>query len=226
MAIELVGYTANTSVLGSTVIDLTSLTGGIGSAPQQNDYVIVIVHSQTSSTNLDMTGIVTTSGYTNLIDLYQYETSVSLNLGISAKIMGSSPDTSVTVNTISGRALVVVYRGVDTTTPQDATATTATGSDGWTPDSPSITPSTAGAKVLSIGAGGSDSSVTAPSGYTNDAYTSGIAVASKAWTSGAENPGSWSGWTVATNTGSGAVTMALRPAPSPPNSSFFLGGFL
>ena len=153
------------------------------------------------------------------------------NVSFNYKIMGSTPDTSVTVrgsnsvNNGSGAA-VHVWRGADQTTPMDVASTTAIGINGANFDSPSITPITSGAYVISAGLGSANSTPVpqiAPTGYSNmvmvtatGSITSAvIGVASKAWISGAENPAAWSGGASAVTDSWGAASIAIRPAPAP-----------
>jgi hypothetical protein len=121
--------------------------------------------------------------------------------------MGATPDTSATV-TGSGNAnhgtaaIAFVFRGVCPATPEDATATTTTGSS-TNPDPPSINTVTDIAAVIAgANSAANDTSITAPSGYgnqfdivgddTND-VTAGLSWKTVA-TAGAENPASWTNW--------------------------------
>jgi hypothetical protein len=119
---------------------------------------------------------------------------------------------------------ILTFRGVDTTTPIDATSTTATGT-GNNPDPASITVATTGAAVVAIGfmdnADGANLLTGAPSGYTlaeegvalNDEASNGgrVGVAYQLGiSSGAHNPATFSG--SAASEQWGAITVALRPA--------------
>ena len=120
---------------------------------------------------------------------------------------------------------VLVFSGVNASTPIDVTTTTATGINGMTPNPPAITPVTAGAKIISMGAAahGSGSTVTFTSpdlsgflsAYSADNNECTLGVGYKDWTSGAFDPGAFSlvgagfddpNWSWA------ALTLALRPA--------------
>ena len=154
-------------------------------------------------------------------------------LVVATKIASSESGTytlkveGATSETLMG--FVLLYRGVDQTTPQDQTPTSvidATNSD--THDPAAITTQTDGAVVISIavatqnsiGEGGS----TPPSGYVlrgEDARTTGfqewIGAADKTVaTAGSENPGTWSG--LSSTADSGSITTAIRPAASGPSS--------
>lgn len=186
-----------------------------------DDIVIVAI---ACDANLSATGGITTSGYTTIsrpsVDNPGYQ--------VAYKVMGGSPDTTVTVDDEAsvGRDEVVmiqVWRGVDTGTPIDATATLANGNSG-DPDCASITTVTNGALVIAIGLVDDDDAagtITAPSGYTNlsdhdvgagDGTTGATVMMSskEVATAGAEDPGAY------VVTGGDdfwrAVTIALRPA--------------
>ncbi len=171
------------------------------------------------------TAVINTSGYTNI-----FRDAVGSSPGhfLSYKIMTSTPDTDIVLDETAlgadfASCLIQVWRGVDTTTPQDVAATTATGGPSE-PDPPSITTITDGCLIVAVGHlddTNDEGGVSAPSGYTNltdvDAATGGggstCMMASFAQTSfGAENPGNFTitglddTWAVA--------TVALRPGTS------------
>lgn len=207
-----------------TSISLTSLTGGIASAPAAGDFVLV-VHGYSATSDFD----VAITGYTELVDLYANDTE-DANMAVAWKLMTATPDTSVTLSQTGtgsdGAATVVhVWRGVHQTTPIDTTTQTATGIDDDTVDSPAITPVTAGAVVLSCGIAAQDvgdAALTAPTGYTdNDIVKQGgtssrmacAVIGSKVWSgSGAEDPGAWGGGTGGTDASWAAATVVLRPS--------------
>jgi hypothetical protein len=221
-------YVGSAEGSGTSAAYNVSLTG---LSLQQGDLVIVVNGWGSSNVNGDPG--VGTAGYTEVADLYANDT-VDANFSVSWKLMGASPDTSVSCNGSSdaqaGSACEVhVWRGADQLLPLDVTSTSATGVDSALFDSPSITPVTAGAVVLSLGLSTSnsasgDTSITAPSGYSNQADINGngnlrscqTGIASKAWSgSGAEDPGAWSNITTNTFNSWAAVTLAIRPAAGP-----------
>jgi len=207
-----------------TSVSLTSLTGGIGSAPIEGD-IVIVVHGNVSTSDIDPS----ISGYTELTELYSNDT-VDANMAVAWKKMTATPDTAVTVfqdgGSSNGHATAIhVWRGAHQTTPFNVTTTTATGLSSDKPDSPTITPTTAGSVVISVGLGAQDdlvaATLTAPAGYTDNDFVSkgdgsqraAIAViASKAWTSGAEDPGAWTGGEVDTDNAWVAATLVLQPA--------------
>lgn len=208
----------------------SGLTGGIASAAAAGDLVIVVT-GWASTANGDP-GVSTPTGYTEVYDLAANDTR-DAQLSVNWKIMGGTPDTSVTVrgfnNAANGGATAVhVWRGADQTTPMDVTPPTGvTTNNSALPDSPAITPVTTGAVVLTVGLGTGDASPltqTAPAGYGNARSVAGTGstmstianIASIAWAGGAVDPAAWG---LGESTGSdsrAAGTLALRPANDPP----------
>ena len=227
-ALAALSYVGSAEASGLDVaynIDLSSLS------LQEGDLVIV---TNGYSGNGNGNPGVTTAGYAEVADLFASELKEA-NFSVNWKLMGAVPDTSVTCrgsdNDNNGSACqAYVWRGADTTTPMDVTPATDTGLESSLFDSPSITPVTAGAVVISLGlstaaSGNGDAAITAPAGYSNQVNMRAVGdfescqtgIASKAWSgSGAEDPGAWSN--IATNSFDSwaAVTLAIRPAPEPP----------
>lgn len=199
--------------------DGTDLTVTLPGTTAAND--IVIAMSQSHSGDTTDSGTVSTSGYTNVVDL-NYGT--NRRTRAYWKAMGGSPDASVTFNgtdnSIRGLAgVVLVFRGVNTSTPIDATTTTATGVGG-APDCPSITPTNNNCAIVACaGSDGLDATFSAPTNYSTPVFTSvdvsidaQMAASYRILVGGAgspENPSSFTGWGAA-NWGAG--TIALRPA--------------
>jgi hypothetical protein len=205
--ISFIGGASGASI-GESDFDIT-LPGGMA----ENDFVLV-------GTTADNGPSITPTGYTS-IDLHGDNfPSVSL----SYKFMGSTPDTAVTIahfglSGVEVASCVLVFRGVNTVTPQDTTRTKASGGSG-DPNPPSITTVTDGACVVACGHL-DDDVITIPSisGYSDlEWQTSGngaeaAANTMLAWklieTAGAEDPPSY------VTSGSDdwvAYSVALRPA--------------
>lgn len=230
MALQFVGgFAYGEDVVATYNVDLTSLTGGLASSPATGDLVIVCTMiNLTGAVGTENVGV-TTSGYTEIAHLFEDDSNDCL-MSVAWKIMGGTPDTSLTVygpNIVgrTGRTTVHVWRGADQTTPIDVTTTTATSISSTDINSPTITPTTSGAVVISAGASAGDSlanvSSSAISGYSNiftssaDPSRSGASViASKAWTSGAEDPPAWTGQTTTATGCWCAATVAIRPGAS------------
>ena len=235
--------TANIQFVGSVVVNgsgattpqtltlSSGLTGGIGSAAATGDFVVVL---NGWGAGTDDTPTISTSGYTVLspgTDRYVSAVSGGDANGIAGfKYFSGAPDASVQV-TWSGNAAkgavaaALVFRGVNAATQMDVTETVASSNSSILVDPSSITPITAGAKVLVLGiAAGNATNITwnMPSSIngwttaygTGSTHSSALGAGYYDWTSGAYDPAAW---TLAT--GSDATTksymswtLALRPA--------------
>lgn len=232
MAITFVGYATNTGTSSTIAVDINgTLTGGIGSSPQEGDLIIAFATSS-YNTILTLSASGNNSGaFTTEVASFRGNDTWDANAAVFRQFAGSTPDTSISVSrglpnaAYGGLAIVLVWRGVDATTPIDVTSVTATGTSASHPDCPSITPVTSGAKILALGAGtqgSTGSAFTVPSGMTSivsslgDGTTSDIGsfVASFDWTSGAYDPAAATGGTTSTSSSWAGITLALRPAPS------------
>lgn len=215
MALSLRGVAESTAAADPTITH----PGGIA----QNDVVIFAVHTDETS-NQDLSMI--TTGYTELADVYAND-NFDTNLGVFRKIMGATPDSSAQAETGSATGLAVehVWTGADTTTPEDATTTTVTKTNGSRADPPAITTVTADAVVIAIcsSAYQQTGTLSEPTGYSNlvdvgESVTGHVMMASKAKASpGAEDPGIFNGFNngVSDSAASGAAaTVALRPGTS------------
>lgn len=227
---QLVGYAFNTGTRSSIDVDINgTLTGGIGSSPQEGDLIIVFATSS-YNTLLTISASGNNSGaFATEVASFRGNDTWDANAAVFRQFAGSTPDTSISVSrglgnaSYGGLAIVLVWRGVDATTPMDVSAVTATGVNASRPDCPSITPVTSGAKILALGAGAQDSTgsaFTVPSGMTSivsalgDGTKSDIGsfVASFDWESGAYDPAAATGGTTSTSSSWAGITLALRPA--------------
>jgi len=146
------------------------------------------------------------------------------------KKMTSAPDGTITFNsgtgsTAAGGAVqVYVLRGVDTTTPFDVSAVSATKTNGHTIQPASITPTTSGSLIL-VGAGfGHNDGLAVSFDCDNldsftcdttglDTYEASLCTGFKAWSSGAFQPSTIDvRHTSSTTDASATWTLALRPA--------------
>lgn len=220
VAVRIVAVDGIATTVGGTAAGASSVNGAAVTVTLPTLVEGDVVYCWGGFTNTGVApGISSPSDFTTLVD----QVSGSYRYYLGRKVMGATPDTSLTgINT--GNAddgasyNVICLRGVDTTTPEDATPVVATGS-GADPDLSSITAATAGAWVLAlVGMTSTDvSGITAPTGYTvivgvagndlRDAVTHGAYRGPLS--AGAENPGAFSGW--ATNVGDWVgVTVAVR----------------
>jgi len=208
-------------------VSLTSLTGGVGSSAEIGDLVVVYYGIATNESNENLSFV--TSGYTEVADLYQKD-NYSGELLVGYKVMGATPDASVTCNTPTSTTswgpvmAVQVWRNVDTTTPMDVTPTTALQGNTLLINPPAITPVTAGAIIISGGCGGHNhqsADTYSSSDLSNfltlsgtQAYKPCVGMGSYSdWESGAFDPAAF---TFSDSTGSSysctSCTLALRPA--------------
>lgn len=223
MAIQYVGGIAGSAVDGGNVsLNLTALTGGIGSAAIEGDFVLV---SGGISDDNAGGGV---SGWTEQFRYNGVDSTRDITHVVSSKFMTSSPDTSVTClgNGNAGDSAAYtarVYRGVNATTPIDVAITSANGSS-TNPDPPPITPATFGAWLVVAAAGNvNDASINEPGGNGfvdlqtatgND--TRDVTVGSAhmgAVVDGVErDAGAFGAWS---SSEWSACTIALRPATEP-----------
>ena len=237
-----VGGKTSADTGGALSISLTNLTGGISSAPAENDIVIIVIgvaHDSFGIGALSVSGYTTIASFSNMSsfsDQFQYY--------VGYKIMGVTPDTTVSVTTSSPRGVataIQVFRGVDVNVPFDVLGTRQGFLDTATAvtniNSPSITPITTDAVVIGIGVLSSANTDTllSCSNLTNvlsvrrraasgvSTRTASVAMGFAKWTSGAFDPNVWVPDAYGNNAGQGeGLTLALRPeiGSSAPTISF------
>ena len=221
MAIEFVGYGVATAAANAgTSIDLTALTGGIGSAAEADDIVLLLRTSTVGMSSLDLS----VSGYTRRTNLAPgVAFNDTVNHEVFWKLMPGTPDTSITLPLASviaaQSAIALVFRGVDLTTPFDATDATVTSTSTAIPNPAQITTATDDAVAVVMASSNSgDTTVTSPSGYsTAIAVTIGDSTSYACYksvpTAGAENPAAFTNITNPSGADIYAcTTLALRPA--------------
>lgn len=223
MALSFVGGAENSNEEGNAIL---TLPGGIAT-----DDVVYVCGGWNAGLNGNPAVI--TAGYTELADLAGPDTEIA-NFSANRKVMGATPDASVTCTADGGGVggalwAAHVWRGADTTTPEDATTTTATGGNDANPVSPAIITATANAVVLSAGLGTvNDTTVTAPTSYINQIdrdivalAPSTVGIASRSIVSpGSETPGAWTGFASTASDSWAAVSIAIRPAATTPVAEF------
>jgi hypothetical protein len=230
MAISFVGAksgsSASTTAFAVSLTDLLD-TGGASVSPATDDDVI-ICWSVASSSDKAPTA---PTGWTEIENRYKDGTTYDTNLVIWAKRMGATPDTTVSLpgsgNTSDSVAYTVhCLRGIDATTRLDVASTYADGLATTNGDPAAITPSTAGAWIMVAMAGAAQTSTNYSlpadlSATTNhfqkaiiaDSNDPCIGVGIKTnWSSGAFDPGAWSGGAAPAAGSWSAVTLAFRPA--------------
>jgi len=212
MAIALRGSANHITGASGNGGDVT-LTFDTGTPPLENDIVVVFGGHGTDVTTLTAPG----SGYTQI----GIHTGSAPIFGMWYKRMGATPDLSVVCSGGGDAQDAVCYgcyvlSGVDTTTAEDATATTAGPTASTNPDPASITTANTDAWVIAVT--GSDVRDTSPgtiSGYSNQLNTNrndtnDITIAGATFENpeaDAEDPGAWSTWSSGTWY---AITAAFR----------------
>lgn len=236
MAITFVGsYVGTHAATSAQTVNFSNLRDASNNTPTLAEGDLVLVAVENASTVDRTQAQLTPSGYTALHTDYYRNDSNDSNFLVSRKFMGSTPDTSVAIPasnaTTAGVAYAIyVFRGVDATTPMDATPVVTGATNTGVANAPAITPVTAGAWIVVFGgaAVAAGAVFTNPAGMstttnhfrsatitttTNDANIGGAIYTG--WTSGSYDPAAFGGST-STNTGSwSAVTLALRPILDP-----------
>lgn len=214
--ISLVGTASNSTTNGGNVV--VSFPGGV---LEDDVAYLVYVTGGTGDVNLGLTS----GGWSELSDLYGNGTTNDTNMGVYRKVMGVSPDSSVTCTGVGfgasgAAAALMVLRGVDTSTPEDVAVTTMSAGNNGIPDPPSITTATNGAWVLACGASSVNAVPTAPTNYLdlvhdqgNDTNDANAMIARRLITSaGIEDPDIFGNLNGGAGDSRCAVTIAVRPA--------------
>jgi len=230
--IQYVGGASATNTAGAAYsVTLSSLTGGSGSSPQSGDLIVVVTGTATTVLARADVGV-TTSGYTEVVDVFSDDT-YEATMAVAYKVSdGTETTVAVLGSGASSRgaaSVVQVWRGVDTVLPLDVLSTSATGQNSVIPNAPSITPITVGAIIVACGLGSSANTnttvLTTPSGMGNginvnaagSATSCKTSIASVAWVSGAYDPAAWTGGgTDAATYAWCSATLALRPNQNQP----------
>lgn len=207
----------------STTISLTSLTGGLASAPAEND-IVIVAFSQSSLDYLSPSNDVV--GYTEVTTIKGTDSSFASTLAVFWKKMTATPDTSITLTLAggidSGSVSIQVWRGQDLSTPFPVTATTATGNNTGVVNPPLINLSTSGSQIIVAGAGayafGGVPVMTANdlSNFFTTAHGGAIyavvGMGSIVSTGGIYDPAAWTYSNDSTSSAWASVTMALKGA--------------
>lgn len=206
MAIEFVG-TATVSGSGASLsLPLSSLTGGIASAPSEGDIVFVLCGGSSSKGTVAIQMVAT--GYTEWQAPTGRNDTYDTSISAYYKVQGGTPDTSVTVTndsatfTISARAMV--FRGVDTASLGKGALQGAANTG--LPNLPSSTPTVDGSVLLDFAVAAHTSNTAAHTssdydlffsvGYNGGTYDHTSSAGVKAWTSGAFDPAVYGGFAV------------------------------
>jgi hypothetical protein len=225
VAITFVNEAVDSAVDGGTPsVDLTDIAG-----LAQNDVVLGFCCTSGGTQT-------TPSGWTHISNRSIVSGSETLRWLLCYKVMGASPDSSVTfwdsgTSGDAGAAIAVAFRGVDTTTPfqsdydefnnyehEEEAPTTV-------PPTPSITPDIDNCAIVVFG--GANKEEADPGGISNyttagdaagaDNREAAVAAAYRILVGGAaveQSPGAWSSWGSQTGVAIG-ITVALRDATAP-----------
>jgi hypothetical protein len=172
--------------------------------PLENDIVVVFGGHASGVTTLSAPSGNTSGAYQQI----GIHTGSAPVFGLWYQRMGATPDTSVLCDGGGNNADGVQYgcwvlSGVDTTTAEDQTATTAGPTTSTNPNAPSITTQTANAWVIAVaGSENRDISPGTVSGYSNQLddtrqETNDQTVAGATFlkvSAGAEDPAAWDTW--------------------------------
>ncbi len=228
MAIQYVGGNTATkagATSGNSTISLTALTGGIAASAAAGDIVIAVFATGSAADRTLVIQDPSAVAYTLIAtELYSNGTTYDSNLRVAYKRLTAADATVTfgpTLNAQDAGAMAVhVWRGVDSTTPLDVAATTATGTGTGRPNPPAITPTTAGSEIIVAGGAAAGTGAvfvgtglanfrTATSVDTNDAM---VGIGSFDWVSGPYDPAAWTGGTANAADSWTALTLALRQA--------------
>lgn len=212
MAIEFVGSASTGITAGFIAVTQTfsfaTLTGGIAASPQTGDLVLVLRGSSDTITSLSV------SGYTQLFQ--------QGNIYTAYRFMGSTPETTLSLFTPANESsvtIVMVFRGVDQTTPLDAVIGTSNSTNGI-PDPAAVTTVTNNAvSVILATSDRGPATVTSPTGYSasvvrrQNTDIAAYACYKTVVAAGVEDPSAFGGITSGINAAA-AATIALRPAVS------------
>lgn len=219
------GQVGNRAGSTSTTLLNFALTGGIDTTPRTDDLVIIncVVGTAARNPALAFTDY-------NLVGLLnQGGATADTSLQVAWLFSGPTPDTAVTIpatgNIADGQAYSVqVFRNVDINSPFDTASVSAGATGTGRPDPAAITPVTPGAWVVACagGAAATGANYIAPANFTTNFLTSFGADTTDAmvgsgywsgWTSGAADPGVYTGGTTNAADSWCSWTLALRPAP-------------
>jgi hypothetical protein len=215
MAVQFIGTTSGSAINGGNVA--ITYPGPFKSS----DVAIVTVSICTS---LAATlAVVSSSGgalYTQIVTTIRTS---NLSFGVFRRVIASTAEQAISITGGAARALtsvtgvVHIFRGVDTTTPEDVAATSTNGGS-TSADPPSITPASFGCGIVaSMGRGTSISAtLTGPSGFLNFQSTTANdtdpATVGQAWIGNGSTSPADPGVFASSVTGTWcSATVALRP---------------
>jgi len=234
-------YVGGTSGVGTSsgyTISLNgTLTGGIGTSPQEGDIVVVFSGFANTASSAPAVSGNSSGAYQAATAAQHVNDTWDTEFRSFYQKMGATPDTTLTItratNTAYGGATVVqVWRGCDPTNPFIGAATPASGTNGAALNPPAYNPAVTDSIIIAGGAGTMPSAGTA--GYTGisgmsntvtrygDGTTADISVimASYEYAGASYDPATATGGTQNSTSSSWAgVTLALRPVTATPKTT-------
>lgn len=227
LSIEFVGGYA-IGFAGTTadkIISLISLTGGVDTQPREGD-IVLVANGSSYAWWLYPGYAYLPTGYTSLFSGSASGQDIT-PAQISYKIMGSIPDTSLTIpggtghTRSAGTCAVMVFRNVDIEYPFDTAIVTANTANSAIPNPPAITPYFNGAMIVAGGlganaytGGGYSSSDLSNffTAYGSDDHDSHVGVGIHEWTGGVFDPSPFTfNTTDSENNSAIGFTLALKP---------------
>jgi hypothetical protein len=199
----LVGANVITASGVAITFDFASLVGGLASAPEIGDYIMVCCGwSRAGTTTTWLSTIpVGLSSIVSRIASDTIDSSIHLYGGFYEAGTATGGVVASPGNASANMVAIYVFRGVDPTTPLDVTPTSVIRTNGCDITMPSITPVTAGAKIVCFAASASQSGANTyidPAGFV-DIHKKGqngstedgsiIEATYNDWTSGPFAPG-------------------------------------
>lgn len=227
--IEYVGHAYAGVALGDYQIDLSALTGGIGTAPQTGDIVIIVTagHWENASEKGYDVGPFASAGYNTLREGFYYNTR-ALNFKMAWKAWDGNPIVDIHPGTNPGRGtntdgsatVAGVWRGVDLADPFALVVDDgATGSANI--DLPPVDFTLPGSHIVFLGGASAGSGGVAPAYISGMAYgvaMRGVGLGATALVGGVLNEGPVDlpprSISSDTRTAWAASSVALRPAPT------------
>jgi hypothetical protein len=225
--IQFVGGKVSSAVAAALSFDFASLTGGTDTSPSVGDYVIVVAGWSRAGTSTVSLGTIPVglASVKNAIGSDSIDASIHFYGGFYEAGTATGGSVNSPGGSSSGLVAIYVFRGVDATTPLDATTTSIQRTNGCDITLSTITPVTAGAVIVGSAVAGHQSGSNTffdPIAHTYEGifhrgssttYDGAICIAHHTgWTTGVFSPGLFDFNGGDSLSSAASVTIALRPA--------------
>jgi hypothetical protein len=224
-SLEFLGWTISSFDALSGATTFGALSGGVGGTIQAGD-LLIGVHARASG-GVSTSHTFNTSGYTSLGFLTENDNH-DASIAVGWKIVPGTVDTEIEGTYVGGtgsRAILgaLVFRGADATTPMDVTPTTAGNINGSRPAPASITPISAGVKVVTVAAsamaspagaaftGPANMAITLQSNTASGTREARLSISIEDRDAGAFAPNAYTGGSTAITDSWCSFTLAIRP---------------